>query len=228
MALLVDFEVRLPRGPVVRAAAEFGSAPVTVLFGPSGAGKTTILRAIAGLVRPASGRIMLGAECWFDAARGIDLPPQRRRLGYVMQEQVLFPHLSVERNIAYGIRSGAFQAPGERVRQMIDMLGLAGLERRRPAELSGGQRQRVAVARALAPSPRLLLLDEPLSSLDFAARAELRLELRRVLVAAAIPTVLVTHDPAEARELGDALASVDAGVLTPPGPVAAELARLGA
>ena len=222
-ALILDFERRFRGGPVVRARATlaFEAAPVTVLFGASGVGKTTVLRAIAGLDRPDSGRIVFEGEPWVDVARGIALPPQRRRVGLLFQEHALFPHLGVAANVGYGLGALAPAAREARVREMAALVGLAPeLLRRRPAELSGGERQRVALARALAPSPRLLLLDEPLSALDAPSREELRLELRRSIEASGVPALVVTHDRLEALALGDRIAVMVDGEVRQLGPVA--------
>src|SRR5574337_954362 len=155
--------------------------PVVALFGPSGAGKTLTLHCLAGLVRPDVGRIALGGRVFFDRATGVDLSPQSRRLGYVFQGYALFPHLTVEANVAFGLRGRPAAERRERTRMALERLGLDGLERRYPAELSGGQQQRVALGRALAPDPDLLLLDEPLSALDAPLRRQLRQELMGIV-----------------------------------------------
>src|SRR5205823_4699837 len=144
----------------------------------SGSGKSTALRCLAGLERPDRGTIRFGDEIWFDSARGIFLPPQRRRIGYLFQDYALFPHLRVAQNIAYGLAKFARQ---QRIEEITALLGLSGLEDRYPKQLSGGQQQRVALARALVCRPRLLLLDEPLSALDAPTREHLRRQLRRWL-----------------------------------------------
>jgi molybdate transport system ATP-binding protein len=165
------------------------------LAGPSGAGKTSVLRAIAGLERPARGAIVCGRERWFDAARRIDVPPERRSVGFVFQEYALFPHLTVAQNVAFG---------GRRPRpDLLERLRIAELASARPDELSGGERQRVALARALARSPRVLLLDEPLAALDPHTRTRVREELHRLLRELALPALLVTHDFEDAAALAD-------------------------
>ena len=165
------------------------------LVGPSGAGKTTILRAIAGLVRPEQGRIALDGTPWLDTERGVDVPPERRRVGFVFQEYALFPHLSVRANVAFGGRA--------RVDDLLERFRIAPLASARPATLSGGERQRVALARALARDPEVLLLDEPLSALDAHTRAHVRGELHDVLHQLALPTLVVTHDFEDAAALAD-------------------------
>ncbi len=218
--LTIDVERRFRRGPTISAAidVDLGAAGSLVLFGPSGAGKSTVLRCLAGLEHPDRGRIAVGDETWFDAGRRIDLPPQRRRVGYLPQGFALFPHLDVRANIAYGMDGSSGRARSSRIGDLVGRLQLEGLERRRPAELSGGQQQRVALARALAREPRLLLLDEPLSSLDAPTREALRGELRGLLAAGGVPAVLVTHDRSEALVLGDGVAVMADGVVRQVGP----------
>jgi molybdate transport system ATP-binding protein len=163
------------------------------LAGPSGAGKTSILRAIAGLFRPERGRVSLGGDTWLDTDRGIDLRPEERSVGYVFQDYALFPHLTVAQNVGFGGR--------ERVGALLERFQISHLARARPSELSGGERQRVALARALARSPKVLLLDEPTSALDAHTRAVVRLELRDLLHEIGIPALLVTHDFEDAAAL---------------------------
>jgi molybdate transport system ATP-binding protein len=161
---------------------------ITVLFGPSGGGKTTTLRCLAGLERPEEGRIDFGETPWFDAARRIFLTPQQRDIGYLFQEYALFPHLTVAGNIAYGLRGQPRSAQRRRVAEMLALLWLTGLEDRYPDHISGGEQQRVGLARALVRRPRLLLLDEPLSALDGPTREQLRPEVRRLLAECGIPS----------------------------------------
>lgn len=165
------------------------------LVGPSGAGKTTVLRAIAGLTRPDSGRIALGEHAWLDTASGIDLPPERRGVGFLFQEYALFPHMSVRRNVGYASRV--------RVDELLSRFGIGRLADARPGALSGGERQRVALARALARDPGVLLLDEPLSALDAYTRTQVRSELRQLLAELRLPTLIVTHDFEDAAALAD-------------------------
>jgi molybdate transport system ATP-binding protein len=165
------------------------------LVGPSGAGKSSVLRAVAGLARPAAGRITLDDDVWFDAEERIFLPPDRRSVGLVFQEYALFPHMSVRRNVAYG---GA-----ARVDEYLERFRISHLADVDPGELSGGERQRVALARALARDPGVLLLDEPLSSLDTHTKAAVRVELQELLHEFGLPTILVTHDYDDAAALAD-------------------------
>lgn len=179
---------------------ELRAAPgVTVLFGPSGAGKTSVLRALAGLIPLRSGFVRFGAEEW------TPLPPERRAVGYVFQSSALFPHLTVEENVRFGAPSS------ESATKWLERFKLGALASRRPASLSGGEAQRVALARALARQPKVLLLDEPFSSLDDARRDELLLEVKAVVASEQLVTVLVTHDRAEGERLGGAFLLVNAG-----------------
>ena len=191
---------------------------VAVLFGPSGAGKTLTLQCLAGLVTPDAGRVVVDGRVLFDAASGVDVPPQRRRVGYVFQGYALFPHLSVEENVGFGLRDRPRAERTRRAREVIDRLGLAGLERRAPHQLSGGQRQRVALGRALATDPALLLLDEPLSALDAPLRRALRDELGTIRRDWGTAAVLVTHDVTEAYRLGDLVVVYEGGRVIQSGP----------
>jgi molybdate transport system ATP-binding protein len=207
--LQVSVVKRLP-GFVLEATWEAGDG-VAVLFGPSGAGKTVTLQCLAGLVRPDAGRISVDGRVLFDAVAGIDVPPQRRRVGYVFQGYALFPHLTVGDNIAFGLRDRPRADRRRRTGEVVERLELQGLERRYPRELSGGQRQRVALGRALAVDPALLLLDEPLSALDLPLRRALRDDLRAVLRQWGRAAVVVTHDFTEAYRLGDRIVVYDRG-----------------
>jgi molybdate transport system ATP-binding protein len=176
---------------------------VLVVFGPSGSGKTTLLRCLAGLESVDQGSIEFDETIWCDTERRLLVRPQQRHIGYVPQDYGLFPHLSVRRNIVYGIPRSVLEKEKTWVDQLISVLGLQDLQHHLPSGISGGQRQRVALARALARRPKLLLLDEPLSALDAPTRASLRLELRRTLRELAVPAVLVTHDWEDTLTLGD-------------------------
>ena len=209
MSLAVDIAVAA--GAFQLRATFAATQGITSLFGPSGAGKTLTLRALAGLARPTTGRIVLDGRMLFDSAERIDLPPRDRRIGYVFQHYALFPHLSVERNVAYGMIGLSREEASARSAELLGLVGLDGLDQRRPSELSGGQQQRVAIARALATHPALLLLDEPFAAVDFRLRRRLRDELRRIQQATSIPMLLVTHDFAEVRQLSDYLVLLDGG-----------------
>lgn len=221
MAVVIFFHKTFPNGLTVRAdlSISLERPSVTVLFGPSGAGKTTVLRCLAGLEWPNSGKILYGDDIWFDSERQIWVPPQKRRIGYLFQEYALFPHLTVEQNIAYGLSHLPAREQRARIAEMVELLRLCSLRGQRPGELSGGERQRVALARALAPRPQLLLLDEPLAALDAPTREQVRGELRRLLVGLQIPTILVTHDRLEALSLGDQMVVLIAGQIRQVGSV---------
>jgi molybdate transport system ATP-binding protein len=189
------------------------SGEVVAVVGPSGAGKTTLLRAIAGLVPLTKGRVVVDGTVFEDAATGDYVPPERRNLGVVFQEALLFPHLSVLDNVGAGLSfTGASRMIARaRAHEWLHQIGLVDLAAAMPAALSGGQAQRVALARALATQPRVLLLDEPLSALDVTTRAEMRRELRRQLAAFAGIRLLVTHDPIDALALADRLVVLEHG-----------------
>jgi molybdate transport system ATP-binding protein len=190
---------------------EFTSEPDrTVIFGPSGGGKSMTLRAIAGAVSLQTGRIAVGGRVLYDSARGVNLPSHARKVGYVPQGYGLFPHLSVEQNILYGVRGNVESKPSL-LGRMLELTDLVGLERRRPGALSGGQQQRVALARALASEPDLLLLDEPFSALDASRRRALRDEVIGIQRRTGVPLVTVTHDLQDAFELGDKIVIIDGG-----------------
>ena len=180
---------------------------LTAVLGPSGSGKTTLLRILAGFERADGGQVCIGGDCVDGPGRW--LAPERRRVGYVPQEGLLFPHLSVSANVAFGLPRGRERAT--RVEQLLELVGLPGLGNRRPHELSGGQQQRVALARALAPRPRIVLLDEPFASLDRGLRQSLREDVRQVLKAEHTTAVLVTHDQDEALSIADVVAVLRAG-----------------
>ncbi len=176
---------------------------VTVLFGPSGAGKSTLLDCIAGLQTPEVGRITLGQKVFFDVDQKISLPPQHRQIAYVFQSLALFPHLSVEENVAYGLISNAHSRRDLRVTQILDAFHITNLRRRKSAELSGGEKQRVALARSLVTEPRVLLLDEPLTGLDLPLRRAILQDLRAWNDANRIPILYVTHNREEVDAIGE-------------------------
>jgi molybdate transport system ATP-binding protein len=190
-------DLKVPvRGFDVEVALDVGAETVA-LVGPSGAGKTTVLRAVAGLVRPTQRLVSANGEVWFDSERGVDRRPEQRAVGYVFQEYALFPHLSVEQNVAFA---------GGEAGDLLERLGIAGLAGAKPSELSGGERQRVALARALARDPKILLLDEPMAALDPHTRGRVRAELRILLHELGLPSILVTHDFLDAAALADRIA----------------------
>lgn len=203
--LEVDVRRRFPGGPLVQGqfSLPVDKPEITVLFGPSGSGKTTLLRCVAGLQRPDAGRVAYAGEVWSDAATGQWVDPRLRRIGFLHQDHALFPHRTVAANVGFGLRRQGAEERQARVADLLERFGLADLAGRRPRQLSGGQAQRVALVRALAPHPRLLMLDEPLSALDSPTRDALRAELRTLLQQAEVPSLLVTHDRAEALALGD-------------------------
>ncbi len=193
----------------VSLSAERGQC--LALVGPSGAGKSTILRIAAGLLLPDRGTVSCDGEPWLDTLAGINVPPERRRCGYVFQDYALFDHLSAWQNVAYGLRDVPRRERRRRALALLERFGLADHGDARPSTLSGGQRQRVALARTIASKPRALLLDEPLSALDPRTRAAASRELRAVLRDVQVPAILVTHDFAEAAAFGDRVAVLDAG-----------------
>jgi molybdate transport system ATP-binding protein len=188
---------------------------VTVVEGPSGAGKTTLLRLIAGLVKPDAGTIVLAGRTLTDVAAQIAVPPHERNIAFVFQEYALFPHLDVAQNVEYGLRARGIEreARAARVERALERFEIAPLAHARVTELSGGQRQRVALARALVVDPAALLLDEPLSALDPSTRERVRGELAAILASVDVPTLLVSHDPADRALFGRAL-HVDSGGIT--------------
>ncbi|MET0541998.1 MAG: ATP-binding cassette domain-containing protein [Variovorax sp.] len=204
-----------PRGPHV-VVDDFGLAlargEIGCLLGPSGCGKTTVLRAIAGFEPVRAGHIRLGETLL--SSRGVHLPPERRRVGMMFQEYALFPHLSAQDNVAFGLRRLARPAREARTAAMLALVGLGDAGGRFPHELSGGQQQRIALARALAPAPDLLLLDEPFSNLDGATRERLVVEVSRILRDAGQTAMLVTHNESEAHAMADRIGTMHAGRLT--------------
>ncbi|ATY31992.1 ATP-binding cassette domain-containing protein [Sphingomonas psychrotolerans] len=203
MSFEIDVAKRLGEAEI--ACRIEGGDGLTVLFGPSGVGKTSVLNMVAGLVAPDRGHVRVGGEVLFDAALGVDLPSERRRAGYVFQEPRLFPHQRVRANLLYGWRAGQGTVD---VDETIALLGLAGLLDRWPRTLSGGEARRVAIGRALLSNPRFLLLDEPLSSLDRARRDEIMALIERLRDALGLPILMVTHDRGEAERLGSRIVEI--------------------
>lgn len=218
MSLHIQISHRLPQ---ITLDLSFDAPDgITVLFGPSGAGKSTIANAVAGLVTPDQGRIALRDRVLFDAAAGINIPPHRRRIGYVFQEARLFPHLTLRQNLRYGqwFNPAARSAPFERI---VDLLGLGGLLHRRPATLSGGEKSRAALGRALLAGPQLLIMDEPLAALDQARKDEILPYLERLRDEIRQPILYITHDRTEVQRLASHLVRIEAGRLTYSGPPSA-------
>jgi molybdate transport system ATP-binding protein len=196
MALSVEFTHHL-RSFDASVALTVDDGATVALVGPSGAGKTTVLRVVSGLLRPRRGAVSLGDRVWLDTSAGIDIPPERRRVGYLFQEYALFPHLDVLENVRFGAR------PGSPVNDLLERFRISHLKNARVPELSGGERQRVALARALALQPGVLLQDEPLSALDAHTKTAVRSELHELLRELSLPTLLVTHDFEDAAALAD-------------------------
>ena len=236
MSAVAGLHVDLNQEGPVPLSASFSCAAgeVLALVGPSGSGKSTILRSIAGTYRPQSGSVKVNGETWFSAGDGVFLPPHRRAVGMVFQSYALFPHMTALGNVAAAMRHVPAGEREDRARSLLDMVHLAGLEQRRPAELSGGQQQRVAVARALAREPKVLLLDEPFSAVDKATRQRLYREIAELRRGLNMPVVLVTHDLDEATMLADRMTVLHRGRTLQTGtpddvtnrPVSAEVARL--
>lgn len=206
-------EIRLTQSAPIPLDVELACAPgeLLALVGPSGAGKSTVLRTIAGLYRSPAGLVRCNGELWQDSAQDLALSPQARRVGLVFQDYALFPHMTAEANVAAALGHLPRRDRRMRARALLELVHLAGLERRRPAELSGGQRQRVALARALARDPAVLLLDEPFSAVDQVTRRRLRRELVQLRATLGMPVVLVTHDLDEAVALADRIAVLHHG-----------------
>jgi iron(III) transport system ATP-binding protein len=219
MTLSLDrVTLRYPRSQLSRPAVDavnlsLGASQIGALIGPSGCGKTSLLRAVAGLERISGGRIRMAGGVLADADTGVHVAPESRRIGMVFQDYALFPHLNVFDNIAFGLAHLPRAQRAERVREMLDLVGLADAGQSVPHQLSGGQQQRIALARALAPRPDLLLLDEPFSSLDVDLRERLALDVRAILKAQGTAALVVTHDQLEAFALGDLIGVMNEGRL---------------
>ena len=207
--LAVEIEKRL--GDFTLSARFESAGGITAVFGPSGAGKTTLVNAIAGLIAPDRGRIAIDGTVLFDSERRINLPPHRRESGYIFQEGRLFPHLSVSNNLDYGRRMRGLRADAKQLERIVGLLDIGHLLERRPGKLSGGERQRVAIGRALLARPRLLLLDEPLASLDAARKREILPYLERMRDEFGVPMVYVSHQAAELRRIASAVVRLEAG-----------------
>lgn len=208
----VSVQVRKRLSPDFELDLSISLAPgITILFGPSGTGKTTLLDCIAGLVRPEAGRIAIADKVLFDSALGVNVSPQRRKVGYVLQDLALFPHLSVEANIEYGISSLAVEERKQRSAAIMESFRIAHLRSRRPRQVSGGERQRVALARALVIDPAILLLDEPLTALDAPTKSRIVDDLRAWNREHRIPVVYVTHSREEVFALGERVIVLENG-----------------
>jgi molybdate transport system ATP-binding protein len=210
--LFFHCEHRYPGGFRLDAAFELEEG-VTALFGPSGCGKSTILAIIAGVLRPERGMVRLGDRVLIDTSQGIDVPPEKRRVGIVFQDHLLFPHLSVEGNLRFGLKRGASRAID--FGRVVDVLELHGMLHRSPQTLSGGERQRVALGRALLRGPELLLMDEPLAALDAKLKDQILRYLAQSFAEWRIPTLFVSHDPADTRRIASRIIVMDAGRVDP-------------
>ena len=217
---MIRFSAQLHRGAFALDVAFQTQARVAALFGPSGAGKSTIIDILAGLVRPSVGRVAIGDEVLLDTKAGIFVPAHRRRIAVVFQDALLFPHLSVRQNLAFGRWFAPKAARRMDVAPIVETLGIGGLLDRWPRTLSGGERQRVGIARALLASPRLLLMDEPLASLDEVRRYEILRLIERLRDATAVPILYVSHSVEEVGQLADEVIALDSGHVVAQGPPA--------
>jgi molybdate transport system ATP-binding protein len=209
-----DVDMYATRGDFEIAAAFRADPGITVLFGPSGAGKTSVLDLIAGVLVPARGRIAVDGQVLYDSVARINLPPERRRVGYIFQDARLFPHLSVRANLLYGFRLTPPDKRYAMLDHVVDVLGIGHLLKRAPLSLSGGEQQRVAIGRAILASPRLLLMDEPLASLDEARKQEILPYIERLRDELRIPILYVTHVASEVDRLADVVVEIVAGRVT--------------
>jgi len=215
--IVLDVDVEKKLGTFSVVARFQAAAGVTALFGRSGAGKTTIVNMIAGLIRPDAGSITLDKTVMFNAAAKVNLPPYRRGIGYVFQEGRLFPHLSVAHNLDYGRRMCGLPPDRAQMARIVGLLDIGQLMERRPGKLSGGERQRIAIGRALLTRPRLLLLDEPLASLDIERKREILPYLERLRDEVGVPMVYVSHQAAELRRIATTVVRLEAGRVTAAG-----------
>ena len=223
-ALSVRIQKRLSADFALDLAFETAPAGVTALFGVSGAGKSATLACIAGALAPDAGRIALGEEPLFDSSKGLDLKMERRGIGWVFQDARLFPHLSVEQNLHYGLKRARGRR-GVAFEEVVEVLGIRPLLARPPRDLSGGERQRVAIGRALLSQPRLLLMDEPLAALDAPRKADILPFLEKAVAAFNVPTLYVSHALAEVARLADRLVVLEAGRVVASGPLAEVVAK---
>jgi molybdate transport system ATP-binding protein len=225
---MLDIQVARRQGSFrVDAAFQANSTGITALFGPSGAGKTSVINMVAGLIRPDTGRIVVQDRALFDSEHRIDLSPEKRSIGYIFQDGRLFPHLTVRGNLTYGMKLTPPRRRYVEFDQAVHLLGIEQLLDRRPANLSGGEKQRVAIGRALLTSPRLLLMDEPLSSLDKARKEEVLPFIAKLPRAFKTPILYVTHSFDEIQRLADRLVLMEAGRSTAVGAVAELMSRIG-
>ena len=223
---MLEVQIALKRGSFeLQMGFCLAECGIAVIFGPSGSGKTSLINCIAGLETPDAGRIVCHGETCFDSQQGINLPPEKRRLGYVFQDARLFPHLSVRDNLCFGLRFHTVQQPlaAPNVNDVADLLDIGSLLHRRPAHLSGGEKQRVAIGRALLCRPRLMLMDEPLSSLDMNLKEGLLTYIARIPRHWNVPVLYVTHSPEETQFLGNSMLLLRHGRLEAQGNVGATL-----
>jgi molybdate transport system ATP-binding protein len=223
---MIEVDIRHRQGDFALSAQFSADGGLTALFGASGSGKTTLVRMLAGLTRPDHGVIRVGDTVWSDAGRGLFTPPHRRRIGYVFQESLLFPHLTARQNLLYG---RFFSRGKSRISEsdVIDLLGVSHLLAQRPATLSGGEKQRIAIGRALLSNPRLILMDEPLSALDRARKAEILPYIERIRDEFGIPIVYVSHSVEEVARLANRIVLLDEGQVKAVGAPAGVLAGVG-
>ncbi|MDO9413420.1 MAG: molybdenum ABC transporter ATP-binding protein [Pseudolabrys sp.] len=208
---MISIDIDKKLGDFTLSAAFEGDSGVTALFGPSGSGKTSIVSMIAGLTKPDRGRIIIDGETVFDSNAGIDEPAYRRRIGYVFQDGRLFPHLSVARNLDYGRWMTGIERDQAQFKRVTELLDIAPLVKRRPGALSGGERQRVALGRALLMRPRLMLLDEPMASLDAKRKSEILPYFVRLRDETKLPMIYVSHDASEVKALASRVVLLDGG-----------------